>query len=231
MKPKHTKLEKIVDDARARVGTGKPLAIALHDYVRDEVAFGFTPYFDAASSEMTLKLGAGHCNPQARLMVELFKAAGFEARFRPSTITNDILNGVAITPPQLSHIFTEVRMGDNWVRLDSYIADPPLRRAAIEKLEQDNLDYGLGCHRTATGEWDGTHDAFSQIADPDMIVELHDPVEDIESFYRSDAYKHRMGPLSYNLMFAPGRILPSLAMASLNRRANALRSGAALHRY
>ncbi len=226
MSHKQMKLGQIVDDARTRVGTGKPLAIALHDYVRDEIAFGFTPYFDAASSEMTLKLGAGHCNPQARLMVELFRTAGFEARFRPSTITNDILNGVAVTPPQLSHIFTEVRMDNNWVRIDSYIADPPLRRAVVEKLERDNLDYGFGCHRAATGEWDGTHDAFSQIADQDMIVELHDPVEDIETFYRSDDYKHRIGPLNYNLMFAPGRLVPSLAMVSLNRRVNALRQSA-----
>lgn len=218
------KVAQIVEDARTRVGTGTPLAVALHNYVRDKVAFGFTPYFDAATADMTLKLGAGHCNPQARLMVELLRTAGFEARFRPSTITNAILKGVAFTPPQLSHIFTEVRMNNNWVRIDSYIADPPLRRAAVEKLEREDLDYGFGCHRTATGDWDGTQDAFSQIADQDMIVELHDPVENIETFYRSDAYKHRTGPFSYNLIFAPGRLMPSLAMTSLNRRVNALRS-------
>jgi len=223
MRAKQEQLKNIVEDARTRVGSGKPLAIALHDYVRDNIAFGFTPYFDAASPKMTLKLGTGHCNPQARLMVELLRLAGFEARFRPSTITNGILRGVAHTPPQLTHIFTEIRIDGKWIRLDSYITDSDFRRVAVEKLKQNDADYGFGCHKTATGEWDGTHDAFSQIATPDMILELHDPVEDIETFYKSNAYKHRMGPLRYNLMFAPGRLMIRSAMASLNRRVHALR--------
>jgi transglutaminase-like putative cysteine protease len=128
-------LSQIVADAKNRVGTGSiPLAIALHNYVRDEIQFGFTPYFDAASPDMTLKLGTGHCNPQAWLMVELFRAAGFQARFRPSTIRNDVLKGLVWTPPILSHVFTEVLVEGSWKRLDSYIADPPFRDAVVRKL-------------------------------------------------------------------------------------------------
>lgn len=218
------KLTKIVANARKLAPTGIPLAIALHNYVRDEIKFGFTPYFDAASPDVTLKLGVGHCNPQAWLMVELLRAAGFQARFRPSTISNDILKGVASTPARISHVFTEVKIDDSWLRIDSYIADPPFRDAAVRKLSAAKKTCGYGCHVSATGNWDGTKDAFSQIAESNMIIELHDPVEDIGAFYQSDDYAHRFGPLSFNLMFAPGRLAIPLAMAALNGPVNRLRN-------
>jgi hypothetical protein len=218
-------LSAIVTAAQAATTTQTDLAIALHDYVRDHIAFGFTPYFDAATNPQTLRLRTGHCNPQARLMVGLFRVAGFNARFRPATITNDVLDGAATTPPRLSHVFTEVEMDDRWVRLDSYIIDPALCRAATARLRAESRRIGYGCHVNATGDWDGRSDAYSQVADADMIVELHDPVDDLDRFFQSSAYQHRVGFVSYNLLFAPGRLLPSLAMASLNARLHALRAG------
>lgn len=220
---KSNKVSDIVAATRAKVGEGVPLAIALHNHVRDEIAFGFTPYFDAASSEQTLDLRTGHCNPQACLMVDLFREAGFEARFRPATITNAILKGVAVTPPELSHVFTEVRIDGKWVRLDSYIADPAFRSKSVKRLKLEKLDYGYGCHVSATGEWDGRHDAYSQIAGPETIVELHDPVDNLDEFYASAQYKHRVGPLSYSTLFAPWRLFNSAAMRVLNRRVEGLR--------
>jgi Transglutaminase-like superfamily len=162
------------------------IAIKLHDFVRDNIAFGFTPYFDAALPETTLRLGVGHCNPQARLMVELFRRGGLEARYQPVTITDAILRGALPAIPLLSHIFTEVRLGGKWLRLDSYIADPALRTAAVAKLRSQSRELGYGCHVTATGDWDGKRDCFSQVATQDMILELHEPVMEVEEFYQSD---------------------------------------------
>lgn len=223
MAKKSNKVRDIVEAARAKAGEGAPLAIALHNHVRDEIAFGFTPYFDAASSEKTLDLRTGHCNPQARLMVDLFREAGFGARFRPATITNAILSGVAVTPPELSHVFTEVRMDGKWVRLDSYIADPALRSQSVKRLKAEGLDYGYGCHVSATGEWNGRHDSYSQIAGPETIVELHDPFDNLDEFYASANYKHRVGPISYSALFAPWRLFNSAATRVLNRRVESLR--------
>ena len=223
MQATNPRLEKIVVDATDRGGSGIGLAIELHNYVRDQIKFGFTPYFDAASPDITLALGVGHCNPQAWLLVELFRVAGFEARFRPATIDNKILKGVASTPPRLSHVFTEVKTQDTWLRIDSYIADSALRDAAVKKLQETKMTCGYGCHKSATGDWDGMHDAYSQIADPDMILQLHEPVQHLKDFFQSDAYTHRIGPLSYNLALVPSRLVAPLAMAVLNRGVNRLR--------
>ncbi len=218
-----TKLDRIVEQAVECTDTKTQLAVALHDYVRDTIAFGFTPFFDAASPTKTLALGVGHCNPQARLMVELFRRAGFSARFQPVTIRDDVLRGAVRAVPQLSHVFTEVKLGGRWVRLDSYIVDPPLRRTAVAKLKAQSRDLGYGCHVTATGDWDGASDCFSQVADPEMIVEVHDPVDDIRTFYASTAYLHRAGPLSFNMMMAPWRIAAPVIMPILNARIEKLR--------
>jgi Transglutaminase-like superfamily len=219
-----TPLETIVADANQQAKNRRQLAIVLHDHVRDHVKFGFTPYFDAADPLRTLQIGVGHCNPQARLMVALFRAAGFAARFRPVTINNEVLRRAVQTPPLLSHVFTEVQMKKRWVRLDSYIVDTPLRVAAVAKLRQQGWQLGYGCHASATGEWDGESDSFSQVATPDMVLELHSPVDDIEAFYRSSAYKHRLGPVSFSTLMAPSRLLPSTFAKALNTRLEKLRA-------
>ena len=171
------RVQAVVDRCRSEARSPREHAVALHDYVRDEVLFGFTPYFDAATPERTLRLGIGHCNPQASLMIALFRAAGFEARFRPATIGNDIMRGTADAPTRLSHLFTEVNLEGQWLRLDNYIVDPALRRSAIDRLRRDGRALGYGCHATATGKWDGRSNAFSQVATDSMIYELHDAVD------------------------------------------------------
>jgi hypothetical protein len=220
---KNLSLDAIVNEATSDSDSERQMAVKLHDFVRDNVAFGFTPYFDAASPETTLRLGVGHCNPQARLMVELFRRAGLEARYQPVTITDAILRGAVRAVPLLSHIFTEVRLGGKWLRLDSYIADPALRTAAVAKLRSESKKLGYGCHVTATGDWDGKQNSFSQVATQDMIIELHEPVMELEQFYQSDKYLHRFGPLSYNLAFSPARLFSVALMPVLNARIDAIR--------
>ncbi|MFN2220701.1 MAG: transglutaminase-like domain-containing protein, partial [Anaerolineae bacterium] len=59
--------------------TERTKAVALHDYVRDRVKFGFNKYFDAGDLDYILACSVGHCNPKTRLMAALFQAAGLES--------------------------------------------------------------------------------------------------------------------------------------------------------
>jgi hypothetical protein len=220
----HKSVSAIAEGARKNNLSEADVAVFLHNYVRDNILFGFTPYFDTAMPEKTLQLGRGHCNPQARLMVALFRAAGLNARFRPVTINNKVLRRVIQTPDLLSHVFSEVEIGTRWIRLDSYIVDPKLRAVAVAALKKQSCELGYGCHVSATGEWDGHSDSYSQVATPQMILELHEPVEDIEDFYRSTSYKHRVGPLSFNLLLAPARIVSPIALRLMNSPVDRLRS-------
>lgn len=217
-------VQEIVAQLSAVSTSKKELAIALHDYVRDNINFGFTPYFDYASVEKTLFLKTEHCNPQARLMVALFREAGFEARFQPVTITNAVLREAVEMPRRLSHVFTEVKMNNKWVRLDSYIADPALRERATAKLKSKSKELGYGLHVSATGIWDGESDSFSQIAGSHLIVQVHAAFDSLGNFYKPDAYLHKFGPVTYSTFFGIGRVTPKTLMKILNRRVNKLRN-------
>ena len=77
--PKRKTVEEIVEQVGAGAGSEVEKAVALHDYVRDSIEFGFNMYFDATPPEYTLACARGHCNPKSRLMVALFRAAGLES--------------------------------------------------------------------------------------------------------------------------------------------------------
>ena len=49
-----------------------------------------------------------------------------------------------------------------WIKVDSYIVDPGLFKAAQERLESEGRDFGYGVHRAGRMHWDGRRDSFSQ---------------------------------------------------------------------
>jgi hypothetical protein len=55
-------VEEAVYRVIAGAGAEVEKAAALHDYVRDNIAFGFNKYFDATPPQYTLACGSGHCN-------------------------------------------------------------------------------------------------------------------------------------------------------------------------
>jgi hypothetical protein len=198
-----------------------------HDLVRTEVLFGVTPYFEAVTPEQTLTLGVGHCNPKGHLFVTLLGELGIEARMHFVSIEPDILRGCFHRPlplRRLSHAFSEVRLGGRWIRLDSYIVDPRLLDAGLGLLRAEGRELGYGVHAGAARGWDGSTDAFSQLAASEMVLEDHGTFEDPASFYRSPACTHGWGPLRVSHIAAPFRLLPRPWWnTALNGRLEALR--------
>lgn len=217
-------LAALVDREMALSDSDRALAIRLHDLVRDRVRFGFTTWFDAADDRRTWSLGVGHCNPQARLLVGLLQRGGLDACFRPVTIDNRVLYGLGPIPNRLSHVFSEVRLGSDWLRLDSYIADPLLREAGVHRLVKEGRMYGYGVHREAAASWDGRSDCFSQIADPAIILETFEPVDDLVDFYQSADYRHRVAGVHFDTLFGVGRPLQRVLDPWINARIEAMRS-------
>ena len=56
-----------------KFSTEREKAVALHDYVRDNIKFGFNRYFDLSTPDNTFDLGMGHCNPKGWLITALFR--------------------------------------------------------------------------------------------------------------------------------------------------------------
>lgn len=178
----------IVSQAGAKTSRAK--AIALFDFVRDSIKFGFTGKFDYASPEETLELQIGHCNPQGALFASLLQAEGIPARQRFVNLSNGVLRGViASAPPRLVHSLVEVqipdedglenagkdgvdtgKIKDKWIRVDGYIVDPALFRAGRSRLIKEGRQEGYGMHVDGSNVWDGRSDCFSQMADESTQV-------------------------------------------------------------
>jgi len=181
-------------------------AIALHNYVRESIRFGFNRYFDAAAPDYVLACGYGHCNPKSRLMVALFRAVGLESYQHFVVLPKDILKEALPTsrywmiPAELSHSYVDVRIEGHWYAIDSFIVDTPLLRGAQARLAAEGRDLGFGTHCGATNVWDGQSDAFSQF-DAQMMKEDHGRVDDLEAYFQDGQYRNRAFGVRFNTMF------------------------------
>lgn len=199
-------VNEVVDLVALPTQTEVEKAIALHDFVRDNVKFGFNKYFDAAPSDYTLAFGYGHCNPKSRLMVELFRAAGFEAHQHFVVIPKTILNGVLpasrmwTLPRELCHSYAEVQVEGRWCAIDSYIVDTPLLKGGLAKLGQEGRPLGYGVRSDSVNIWGGQSDAFSQF-DRSMMIEDHGRIQDLEAYFQDKRYRHKMLGMRFNTMF------------------------------
>jgi len=205
---------------RVVVGTAteREKAIALHDYVRENVKFGFNKYFDATPPDYTLACGYGHCNPKSRLMVALFREAGLESYQHFVVIPKDILKGAIpasrywMIPAELSHSYVEVKVEGQWRMIDSFIVDTPLLRGAQARLAREGRSLGYGVRTDSINTWDSQTDAFSQF-DQSMMIEDHGRVEDLEAYFRDKKYRNHAFGLRFNTMF---KLMGEFGVAPMN---------------
>lgn len=205
------------------LATERDKAIALHDYVRDNIKFGYNRFFDLSQPSQTLDLGVGHCNPQGALMVALFREVGLEAYNHFVVLPRELVQGTVsakryrLIPAELSHCITEVKVEGVWQNIDSYILDPALYTAGKARLAEEKLTMGYGTHVQATNHWDGTGDAFSQF-NRDSMLEDHGRVTDLASYFHSDRYRHTVLGISLNAVFRiVGKRFEARSMAHLDR--------------
>jgi len=207
--------------------TERTRAVALHDYVRDRVKFGFNKYFDAGDTDYILACSVGHCNPKTRLMAALFQAAGLESAQHFVVIPKDILKGAIpasrywMIPAELCHSYTEVLVDGTWCAIDSYIVDTPLLRAAQARLAAEGRTLGYGVRTGSTNIWDGQSNAFSQF-EPGMMIEDHGRVQDLETYFSSEKYRNHVMGLRFNIMF---RLMGNAGVAGMNAHLEKLRKG------
>ncbi len=139
-------------------------------------------------------------------MVALFRAAGLEAFQHFVVIPRDILKGVIpsnrwwIIPAELSHCYVEVKVDGIWCEIDSFIVDTPLLKAAQVRLASEGCTIGYGVRIDSTNQWDCQNRAFSQF-DCEMVIEDHGRIDDLESYFRSRKYRHKVLGVRFNTTF------------------------------
>jgi len=167
--------------------TSKQKAIAIHNFVRDEILFGFNKkFYDMKASEV-LEAKQGFCNNKSIIFVAMLRGAGIPCRLVYVDIDKKILNGM-VDPrsPYVDHSYTEVFLNDKWIKLDSYITDQNMFENAQKKLKLAKENLGFGVHSNGTCFWDGENDAFSQYLKSDssnISTREYGIFDDISDFY------------------------------------------------
>tara|TARA_R110002110_G_scaffold205066_1_gene416761 strand:- start:165698 stop:166393 length:696 start_codon:yes stop_codon:yes gene_type:complete len=118
-------------------------------FVRDEILFGFPAGGDFVKASQTIELGYGQCNTKGILFLALCKAVGISARLHFSRISKEIQRGFFtgwfyfLMPDEISHSWLEVEIDGQWHRIDTYINDLKLHRAAVEEVKRRGWKTGL----------------------------------------------------------------------------------------
>lgn len=200
-------LTDLVQQITERATTERDRAVMLHDYVRDCVKFGFTTNFDRDPPEAALATGVGCCTTKARLLVALLNAVDIEAYHHFVVISKRVFKGLMpasiyrLIPSAVSHSNVDVRIGDHWYEIDSFIVDTPLLIAGRARLAQEGLTVGYGVHQNSSNAWDGRRNAFSQYT-PRILVTDHGRVEDVEAYFRSRRYRNKVLGVPFSRIFA-----------------------------
>jgi len=204
----------------AHAGSQRDVAVAIHDFVRDHVLFGFTAMPHEMKASEVLECRRGFSLTKGALLVAMLRAAGIPARLRFMEISSDLVRGILVTySPFIAHCIAEVWLGGCWIRIDSHVVDPRLLASARRRLGPEAALLGYGVHRHATSRWDGRRESFSQLVHSDSWpIEGQDfgVLEDARRF--QEVYEVFLGPRA-----VLSRIVLSVAMLGANGRIDRIR--------
>jgi len=137
---------------------------AVHDFVRNEIKFGYNLSDDRQAS-LVLADGYGQCNTKSVLLMALLRALGHANRIHGFTITKALQRGVVpelaypITPNNIVHSWVEIWFENRWVVLEGFILDDGVLSALQRQYaDRDSLcAFGAGTDRLQDPEvsWTG----------------------------------------------------------------------------
>lgn len=201
--------------------TLKEKIAAIFYYVRDDIKFGFPLDADLVKASDTIQLGYGQCNTKGALFLALCKALNILARLHFSLIKKEIQKGLFtgiaywLLPKNLSHSWIELKINNQWIKIDTYINDEAFYCGGIEVLHNKGWDtgYSVSCAKTIPSiDLDFVEEQSVQM---DAVVEDHGTYNEPMDYYQSKLYKNRPGWFK--------KIAYRLWIKSINRKIDKLR--------
>ena len=175
---------------------------AIFYYVRDDIKFQFPKEGDFVKASQIIKYGYGQCNNKTILYLGLCKAIGLEARIHFSLIDKKIQRGLIrglfywIIPEKISHCWLEVKVNNNWFKIDSYINDLEYYKVAKKKLRERgwNTGYSIACSKNESNiELDFNNEQFVQM---DAVTDDHGVYDEPMDYYQTSKYRNRPNALT-----------------------------------
>ena len=209
----HPEIQELLSNITRDRNTDIDKAIAIHNYVRDNIIFGFSrEFYDMKASEV-LKAGKGFCNNQSTLFAAMLRGAGIPARHRFYSLSSTVLNGIINTGTKyVDHAVVEVYLNDNWIAVDSYIVDSVHAKAVQPQLI---AGLGMGMRSNASLTWDGKSSSFSQFH-PEYVEKEFGIFDDVGHFYDKESEANNRFGFLEKIMFP-------LAIGSANKKVASIR--------
>ncbi|MEZ5651692.1 MAG: transglutaminase-like domain-containing protein [Burkholderiaceae bacterium] len=166
----HPAIRTLIRDRRWLDGDDFHRIGSIHDFVRNEIAFGYNRD-DAMRASQVLADGYGQCNTKAILLMALLRASGIACRLHGFTIDKALQRGIVpeavygLAPAEIVHSWVEIWFDDRWVVLEGFIIDDPMLGALQRRFagRRKLCAYGVGTDALADPpvRWQG-HDTLIQ---------------------------------------------------------------------
>lgn len=197
-------------------------AVHIHDFVRDQIRFGFSRrFYDEKASEV-LRSCKGYSMTKTTLLVALLRAAGIPARPHFINLRAELMRGVIdLGTPYVDHSFAEVLLERRWHRIDSHVVDKRLADRARARLKAAGESIGYGVHVNGVSDWQGERSAYVQSHNDGsvsyLITQDYGHHTDVGQFYEDSQSCNRLSVID--------RLLFAAAVRRANARIERLRAG------
>jgi hypothetical protein len=126
----------------------KERILAIYNYVRDEILFGYNTNDDIPAS-IVLQDGYGQCNTKGTLFMALLRATGVPCRIHGFYVDKIIQKGTITgffykqSPKEILHSWVEIYYKEKWFNLEGFILDVAYLNS-LQKLYSDSSDSFCG---------------------------------------------------------------------------------------
>jgi predicted nucleic acid-binding Zn ribbon protein len=102
--------------------------LAIYNYVRDEVAFGYNVSDNIKATDI-INDGYGQCNTKGTLLMALLRAVGVPCRIHGFYVDKSVQKGAVTgfyywqSPREILHSWVEIFHNDKWFNLEGFILD------------------------------------------------------------------------------------------------------------
>ncbi|WP_299417742.1 transglutaminase domain-containing protein [uncultured Sulfitobacter sp.] len=132
----------------ARAKTDRKKIKHLFLFVHDEIALGFPQKGDLVLSSETIQTGMGQCDTKTTQLLALCRASFIPSRIHFALIGKDIQRGLFsgivywLMPQNVSHSWIKMEIEGAWRRIDNFINDMPIHKAAEHELRRRGWNVG-----------------------------------------------------------------------------------------
>jgi transglutaminase-like putative cysteine protease len=217
----HPTVQKIAVQIRESADTEEEIIKAIFFYVRDRILFGFHPEVDRLSASEIIERGSGQCNNKSIVFMALCQALDIPARLVFSDIDRSIHRGFIpgwayrLFPETISHSWVEVRVQEQWHRIDGYINDNTLFHAGRAAL----LEAGWSCGFSvadpaqASSDFSLTAENFVQMG---AVTKTHGYYSNPADYFDSPLYQNKPRGLR--------KLIAGYVLRTMDQRVQALRT-------